>query len=158
MKNVLKYVFLMLLSALVGCSTTQQVVMAKYSQTKHIESIARSPGEGNSPEMDANLDAALLADGLTVKTTVLPETRKSPGVDAVISYVDTWRWDVVMYLQQISINLYDANTGDLIMTGEWHNSALHGFQDAKLIVRQVVTDMMTKLDAAANSGESKTGG
>lgn len=158
MKNALKVVLLMLLSTLLGCSTTQQVVMAKYSPANPIVSVARSPGEGNSPEMDAHLEAALLADGLTLKSPVSAESRKASGVDAVVSYVDTWRGDVVMYLQQISINLYDANTGDLIVTGEWHNSALHGFQDARLIVRQVVTDMLAKLDAATNSSRPKTGG
>jgi hypothetical protein len=131
-----------------GCSTTQEVTLAKASPTKQVISVARSPDEGNSPAMDQNLELALITQGLQVKAPVPASTRKSSGTDAVISYVDLWRWDLVMYLKSITVNLYDAETGDLLVTGRWADSPAHGFRDAKVVVNGLVSEMLSKLRAA----------
>jgi len=133
---------------LVGCSTTQEVVLAKANPTKRVQTIAQIPDADNSPQMNANLEAALQKEGLSLKAPLPAGTRKSNEVDAIVSYVDVWRWDLVMYLKGLTVRLYDAETGDLLITGQWNDSTLHAFRDAKGVMQGVVSDMMAKLRAA----------
>ena len=50
-----------------------------------------------------------------------------------------------MYLRSLSVRMYDAETGDLLVLGEWKNSAFHGFQDSKIVMQGLVSEMLTKL-------------
>ncbi|WP_279432869.1 hypothetical protein [Luteimonas arsenica] len=44
-------------------------------------------------------------------------------MDGIVSYVDVWRWDIVMYLHSVAIKIFDARSGDLLVTGDWKNQA-----------------------------------
>jgi hypothetical protein len=101
--------------------------------------------DGNSAVMDTNLQAALMAQGVTPKTALPALTRKSAEVDAIVTYTDVWRWDVVMYLKSITINVTDAASGNLLAMGRWDNSAFHGFQDAKQVTGDLMAEMFVKL-------------
>ena len=50
-----------------------------------------------------------------------------------------------MYLRWVNIEMYDAETGNLLATARWENSAFHGFQDYKTVVKGLVDDMMVKI-------------
>lgn len=130
-----------------GCSTSQEVLLAKQAPPQ-IVTIAQTPDDGNSPEMDAFLQKALIKQGYSVQAPLQKGTRKSSDVDAIISYIDVWRWDIVMYLQSIAIKMFDAETGDLLVTADWKNSAFHGFPDEEQIVHQLVGEMTDTLKAA----------
>ena len=124
-------------------------MLAKANPPK-ITSVAIVPAAGDSPAMNANVEAALVEHGLQVKAPLPGGTRRSQEVDATVSYVDVWRWDVSMYLKSISIRLFDAKTGDLLATGQWNDSDLHGFRDAKETVSELIGEMLAKLRAGAN--------
>ncbi len=130
-----------------GCATNQQVLLAKQNPPP-VVTVAQRPDAGNSPEMDAFLRSALIQEGYTVRAPLPEGTRKSDEVDAIISYVDVWRWDIVMYLQSIAIKMFDARTGDLLVTGDWRNSAMHGFHGDKEIVAELISEMTGKLKSA----------
>jgi hypothetical protein len=135
--------------SLMGCSTTQKVSLAKLNAPKAIASVAQVPEEGNSPDMNAKLDSALRAEGLNVKQPLAQGTRTSGDVDAIVSYTDSWRWDIVMYLKSLTVRMYDAATGDLLVSGEWSDSALHGFRDSQAVVKGVVSEMLAKLKSGS---------
>ncbi len=122
--------------------------MAKATPVKKVAVVAQTREEDNSPQMNGHLEAALQKDGITLKTTLPAGTRKSADVDAIVSYTDVWRWDLVMYLKGLNVRLYDAETGDLLVTGQWNDSAMHGFRDAKVVMAGVVDEMLAKLRAA----------
>lgn len=149
MRSLLLPLFIVLATLGTGCSTTQEVVLIKASGAKNITTAVRMPEEGNSPQMTAHLEGALEQERVSVKGQVPAGVQKSKDVDAVVSYVDVWRWDLVMYLQKLSVRIYDAESGDLLVTGNWSDSPLHGFRDAKLVVEGVVKEMLTKLRTAA---------
>ena len=138
--------------ALVGCATTQEVTLAKSAPTKPIVTIAQVPKADNSEDMDAHLAAALLKEGMTLEARLPAGTRKSARVDAIVSYSDVWRWDVAMYLKSLSIQIHDAQSGLLLASGEWKESALHGFRDAGEVVRNLVHEVFAKLNAATPGG------
>ncbi|MDH5833406.1 hypothetical protein [Luteimonas kalidii] len=137
----------LLLSA---CATHQDVLLAK-SVPPPIVTVAAVASDGNSPEMDASVRNALIQNGFSVQAPLPAGTRTSDQVDALVTYVDVWRWDIVMYLQSVAIKLFDARTGDLLVTGDWKNSAFHGYQDEDSIVRGLITDMATRLKTATPS-------
>jgi len=134
-----------------ACSTTQTVTLAKANPAQKVTTVAQVPEDGNSPEMNASLTSAVQNEGLQVKAPLPEGTRKSDDVDAIVSYVDVWRWDLVMYLQKLSVKLYDAKTGDLLVMGDWHDSPAHGFRDSKAVMQSVVSEMLAKLRGATKS-------
>jgi hypothetical protein len=131
-----------------GCSTTQETILAKAEPTKKITKVIQVLDADNSAQMNGNLEAALIKQGFAIKAPLQAGTRKSIDADALISYVDVWRWDVAMYLRSLSVRLYDAESGDLLVSGEWKDSPMHGFRDAKVVMDGLVTEVFTKLKAA----------
>jgi hypothetical protein len=132
-----------------GCATSQNVNLAQVSGGRPIASVAMAPSEGNSADMDAAIKTALLNQGLVARPPVPAGTRRSPDADMIISYTDQWRWDLVMYLRWVNIEMYDSDSGNLLATARWENSAFHGFQDYKTVVEGLIDDMMTKIKARA---------
>lgn len=128
-----------------GCATRQEVVLVKPSGLRPVSAVAQMPADGNSPEMDVFLKSAIEKQGVALKAITAPGEQKASGVDAVISYVDVWRWDLAMYLQSVVVRLFDAETGDLIVTGTWTDSPFHGFRDARLVMEGLVRDMLERL-------------
>ena len=131
-----------------GCATSQNVTLAQGSPSKPITTAALVPQDGNSPVMDTNLQAALVAQGVTPKIALPASTRKSAEVDAIVTYTDVWRWDLIMYLKSITINVSDAASGNLLAMGRWDNSAFHGFQDAEQVTSDLVAEMFAKLKSS----------
>ena len=131
-----------------ACATHQDVLLAK-PVPPSIVSVAQVPSDGNSEAMDGALRNALVQNGFTLRAPLPAGTRQSSEVDAIVSYVDVWRWDIVMYLQSVAVKIFDARNGDLLVTGDWKNSAFHGFQDEKRVVSELVAEMTAKLRAAA---------
>ncbi len=131
-----------------GCATSQNVTLAQGSPSKPITTAALVPQDGNSPVMDTNLQSALVAQGVTPKIALPASTRKSAEVDAIVTYTDVWRWDLIMYLKSITINVSDAASGNLLAMGRWDNSVFHGFQDAEQVTSDLVAEMFAKLKSS----------
>ena len=130
-----------------GCATSQNVNLAQVTGSRPLSTVAMVPSEGNSADMDAAVRSALVNQGLTPKAPLPAGTRKSPDVDVIVGYTDQWRWDLVMYLRWVSIEMYDSNSGNLLANARWENSAFHGFQDYKTVVKGLIDDMMVKIEA-----------
>jgi hypothetical protein len=130
-----------------GCATSQNVNLAQVTGAQALGTVAMVPSEGNSADMDAAVRNALLNQGLTPKPPLPAGTRKSSEVDVIVSYTDQWRWDLIMYLRWVSIDMYDSVSGNLLANARWENSAFHGFQDYKTVVKGLIDDMMGKIKA-----------
>ena len=142
-------VFAVLLSVilLAGCGTTREVQVGRLEAIPSLETAALVPRADKSEDMDAHVGDALSAPGLVLTPPLPAGTRKSADVDLIVAYNDVWRWDVVMYLKSLTIRFYEGDSGALLATGRWENSALHGFQDAGEVTRELVDDMMSRLPA-----------
>lgn len=148
MNHFLKISALVCFVSLAGCSTTQQVTLAKAAPTQAVKVVARAPAEGNSVQMDGFLEQALLSESVTVKPALPAGARTGAGVDAVVSYTDVWRWDMTTYMKSLSVRMFDAQSGDLLVVGEWSDSPMHGFRDAKLVMQGLVSEMLAKVRGA----------
>ena len=138
---------LSILALMTGCATSQNVSLAQMSGTKTLATVALVQADGNSADMDNAIKSAFSAQGVAPKQALPAGTRKSSEVDVIVDYTDQWRWDIVMYLRWVAINMYDADTGNLLANARWDNSAFHGFQDYKAVVKNLVDDMVAKVKA-----------
>lgn len=138
---------LLLLALTTGCATSQNVSLAQLTGAKQLSTVALVPSEGNSADMDNAIKSAFMAQGIAPKQALPAGARKSSEVDVIVDYTDQWRWDIAMYLRWVTINMYDADTGNLLASARWDNSAFHGFQDYKVVVQGLVDDMVAKMKA-----------
>ena len=150
--TLLSLLRLMLLSsaiALAGCSTTQEVRLSGRVVDKPILTASQVLDDGNSAAMNDHLEAALAREGVGIKGTLPRGTRKAADVDILVSYVDVWRWDIAMYMKSLTVRLHDASTGELLATGKWSDSPLHGFRDARAVMERLVAEILQKVRGQA---------
>lgn len=133
-------------AALSACGGSYTVNHFKDSiAPEKIRSAAIISSEGNSAEVTGYLRGALADHGVAVIESMPGRTMKSDQVDAVVSYQDVWRWDISTYMQSISINFYNARTGELMVTGRWRDSFFHTWHRGESVSRDLVQQMLEKL-------------
>jgi hypothetical protein len=133
-------------AALSACGGSYTVTHFNNSITPDkIRSAAIVPSEGNSTEVTGYLREALADHGVAVVESMPGRTIKSDQVDAIVSYQDVWRWDISTYMQSISINFYNARTGELMVTGRWRDSLFHTWHRGDSVSRDLVQQMLEKL-------------
>ena len=70
----------------------------------------------------------LIADKLRSKgVTVTSGSEAAPGnVDAVVTYIDKWMWDITMYMLELTITIRDPKTDFPLATGNSFHTSLEG--------------------------------
>lgn len=68
----------------------------------------------------------LIADKLATKGVKVTTGEAPPpsGVDAVVTYVDKWMWDITMYLLELTITIRDPKTDFPLATGNSYHTSL----------------------------------
>ncbi len=146
------FVSLSLSMFLVGCATTQQVIVGQMMpKQQKIATAAMVPQSGNSADMSSQIGDQLKTYGITIKPELPVGTQQSGAVDMIVTYSDSWRWDILMYLNTLTVNFYDASSGNLLVTGRWDNSQPHGFNSSKNVVIQLLDEMYGKLVSATSA-------
>lgn len=137
---------LLMVLLLSACATSSQVVVQPSASTVAINyhSAYLVTHGGNSRDMDAHIQEALLERGFRVTTG--RDARASGNAQLVVRYADDWQWDMVMYLKSFDLMIYDGRTNVLLAEGTWKNSLLHGFYSANKVVDQVVSTTVKKLE------------
>jgi len=132
--------------SLAGCGGTTTVTRTSAKVPEQIRTAAFSPQAGNSAEVTGYISDALASKGVATGTSAAIQGHKSSNVDTVVSYVDVWRWDIVTYLKSIAISLYNAKTGELLVTGRWTDSLLHTYFRGDSVSRDLINQMFEKLE------------
>lgn len=128
-----------------ACTTSSQVVVNPSTPVavRSYRTVYLVTHGGNSSDMDAHIEKALLERGFNVTTGSDPH--HSGNAHLIMKYVDDWRWDLKMYLESFDLMIYDGQSDELLAAGTWKNSALHGFYSAGGVVEQVVGSTVKKL-------------
>lgn len=84
----------------------------------------------------------LIADKLRSKgITVTTGTEAAPGnVDAVVTYIDKWMWDITMYMLELTITIRDPKTDFPLATGNSYHTSLTRLSP-KEMVNEVVDNI-----------------
>lgn len=132
---------------LAGCGVTKEVIVGTGSLEVRHQRAALAAADGNSEAMDKILIAEMRARGFGEVRQVAEGVKRLEGVDVVVEYVDVWRWDLVMYLDSISIRLFDARDGNIIAIAKWaqKDQVFHTYPRPEDVVGEVFTDLMVKI-------------
>lgn len=119
MKQITSWLALLCLAlSLVGCANRATARVdpgadLKSKKTMHVVKI---------PDETAGI-SNLIADDLRQRGyTVTTGTEKPSTVDAIVTYVDKWMWDMTMYLFELTITIREPKTDFPLATG----NSLHG--------------------------------
>ena len=119
MKRITSWLALFCLAlSLVGCANratarVDPTADLKSMKTMHVVKI---------PDETAGI-STLIADDLRHRGyTVTTGTDKPSTVDAVVTYVDKWMWDMTMYLFELTVTIREPKTDFPLATG----NSLHG--------------------------------
>jgi hypothetical protein len=84
----------------------------------------------------------LIADKLRSKgITVSSGSEAAPGnVDAVVTYIDKWMWDITMYMLELTITIRDPKTDFPLATGNSFHTSLTRLSP-KEMVNEVVDNI-----------------
>ena len=132
-----------------GCATSHAVTQSGNITAGTYHTAALVPQDGNSSEVDGYVKDALAAHEITVLPSKPAGTKKAEDVDLLVSYLDVWRWDVHTYLLTLRIDLFDARSGALLVSGTWNNSLFHGFQRGKDEAKELLVEMIAPIRGTA---------
>lgn len=84
----------------------------------------------------------LIADKLRSKgVTVSTGTGTPPGnVDAVVTYIDHWMWDLTMYMLELTVTIRDPKTDFPLATGNSYHTSL-----TRLSPREMVNEVIENI-------------
>ncbi len=122
-----------------GCSTTNEVHVAADSNLKGYKTAYLVVHGGNSSDMDGHIEDALVDRGVRVRSGT--EEGKPADVDFYVTYDDTWRWDITMYLKDLRIAFTDRRSGERLASGYYSNSLVHSFPNPGATVSGVIATM-----------------
>ncbi|UCV04077.1 hypothetical protein [Dechloromonas denitrificans] len=140
MKNILKLAALLGLVATLttGCAVNRATGSVDPStnlsaiKTMYVKKIPAEDGGTNE----------LIADKLRTKgVTVTTGTEAPPSnVDAVVTYIDKWMWDITMYMLELTITIRDPKTDFPMATGNSYHTSLTRLSP-KEMVNEVVDNI-----------------
>jgi hypothetical protein len=95
-------------------------------------------------EKDERGTDALIRDNLQkrgFKASSGPELATAPaGVDAVVTYIDKWMWDITMYMLELTVQLRDPKTNFPMATGNSFHTSM-----SRLAPPQMVDEVLTNI-------------
>ena len=96
--------------------------------------VKKIPADDNTYELIAD---KLRSKGISVTTgTEAPAT----NVDAVVTYIDKWMWDITMYMLELTITIRDPKTDFPLATGNSFHTSLTRLSP-KEMVNEVVENI-----------------
>lgn len=106
-----------------------------------------------SDNSGVNLEIAdkLRSKGVTVTTG--PAAPPSNNFDAIVTYVDKWRWDITMYLLELTITIRDPKTESPMATGNSFHTSLTRKSQTEM-VDEVVNNIYNGSNGAGSQNTS----
>jgi len=94
-----------------------------------------------------------IADKLRSKGVTVTTGSEAPpnNIDAVVTYVDKWMWDITMYMLELTINIRDTKTGSLMATGNSLHTSL-----TRKSQTEMVDEVVNSIYKSPNSGMGET--
>jgi hypothetical protein len=62
----------------------------------------------------------------------------------VVHYMDHWKWDMVMYLDNLQVRILNGTSGEVLAIGSYQNSGLHSFPDSVKVVGEIFSNFDAK--------------
>ncbi|MBL8397726.1 MAG: hypothetical protein JNL84_06205 [Candidatus Accumulibacter sp.] len=146
MKSILKLVAIVGLVAMIssGCAVNRATATVDPGtdltklKTMYVKKIPADNGGTN----------VLIADKLASKgvSVTTGEGAAPAGVDALVTYIDRWMWDITMYMLELTVTLRDPNTNLPLASGNSFHTSLTRLSP-KEMVNEVIDNIYNKAAA-----------
>lgn len=98
--------------------------------------------------LDVMIANKLKARGYAVSTG----TDKQPSIDALVTYVDKWVWDITMYMLELTITIRDPKNGYPLASGNFYHTSLSRKSPTEM-VDEVVDNIFKEADMRRTANE-----
>lgn len=123
--------------ALSACANKQSVSVAPTTDMASLKTIyvVHQPKDKN--QINQLIAENLRSRGVTATTGAAPSAN---NVDAIVTYIDRWMWDITMYLLQLTVTVSDPKTNAQLATA----TSLHGSL-TRLSPAEMVNETMSNI-------------
>lgn len=140
MKKILKLVAMLGLVALIttGCAVNRATGSVDPSTNL---SALKTMYVKKTPADDGGTNV-LIADKLRTKGVTVTTGAEAPpsNVDAVVTYIDKWMWDMTMYMLELTITIRDPKTDFPMATGNSYHTSL-----TRLAPKEMVNEVVDNI-------------
>lgn len=106
-----------------GCAVNRATAtLSPGADLSKIKSIYIQKEEGDDRAIDEIIKANLTKRGYTVSTGT--DAKPAGRVDAALTYVDRWMWDITMYMLELTISLRNPDSGFPLAVGNSLHTSL----------------------------------
>lgn len=140
MNKIIKLLLLlgMVATLATGCAVNRAtasvdpVVRLSELKTMHVKKFA-----DDNADTDKLIAEKLRSKGVSVTTDGDPQPGK---VDAVVTYIEKWMWDITMYMLELTIVIRDPQTNFPLATGNSYHTSL-----SRLAPKEMVNEVVDNI-------------
>jgi hypothetical protein len=122
MRRIVKFLGVVFLALSLAACATLQATKAPSADLSKIKTVYVQKLEGDGYNVYQMITARLNALGY--KATTGPSADPPEPVDAIVTYVDRWMWDLTMYMIRLNIQVRDGKTRAILANGESYRPSL----------------------------------
>ncbi len=153
------YKFLKLAAALAvvtllatGCANRATATVSPSSDLSALKTMYVKHYPSDNSGVDMEIADRLRSRGVAVMTG---PAQPAGNFDAIVNYRDQWRWDITMYMLELTIDIRDPKTQALLATGNSHHTSLTRLSQTEM-VNEVINNIYNSNKTATASGASRT--
>jgi len=122
MRTIVKVLGVAFLALSLAACATLQATKAPSADLSTIKTVYVQKVEGDGYNVYQVITARLNAMGF--KATSGASADPPEPVDAIVTYVDRWMWDLTMYMIRLNIQVRDGKTRSILASGESYRPSL----------------------------------
>jgi hypothetical protein len=147
MKIFANFVLLLIIGLMVsGCINRATATVDPSTDLSSIKSLHVTKRSGDGREINLLIADKLKSMGYRVTTG----TEKRSDVNAIVTYVDKWFWDITMYMLELTITLRDPQTDFPLASGNSYHTSLTR-KSPKGMVDEVLTNIFKQAPAMTSA-------
>jgi len=122
MRRIVKILGVAFLAVSLAACATLQATKAPSADLSTIKTVYVQKLEGDGNNVYQVITARLMAIGF--KATTGASADPPEPVDAIVTYVDRWTWDITPYMVRLNIQVRDCKTRAILASGESYRPSL----------------------------------
>ena len=122
MRRIVKFIGFVFLAASLSSCATLQATKAPSADLSKVKTFYVQKIEGDGYDVYQTITAQLNTMGFKASTGASADPPEP--VDAIVTYVDRWMWDITMYMIRLNIQVRDGKTRAILASGESYRPSL----------------------------------
>ena len=135
-----------------GCANRATATVSPSSDLSALKTMYVKHYPSDNSGVDMEIADRLRSRGVAVTTG---PAQPAGNFDAIVNYRDQWRWDITMYLLELTIDIRDPKTHALLATGNSHHTSLTRLSQTEM-VNEVINNIYNSDKTTTAPGASRT--